>query len=162
MVILSDIKYLIFFLIVFFITGFFILFIRSLIFRPKLRILKALNYASTPQASLEEEYKKLIQVRWHRISDVLKSGGERDFRLAIIEADSLIDEILIRHGHIGKDMGERLKSILPHELKNLDDLWKAHKIRNQIAHGDEVQMSKGRAEKIINVYGKVLREWGIL
>ena len=159
---LSDIKYILFFLIVFLITGFFILFMRSLIFRPKIRVLKALNYASTPQANLEEEYKKLIQARWHRILEVLKSGGERDFRLVIIEADSLIDEILIRHGHIGKDMGERLKSILPHELKNLDDLWKVHKIRNQIAHGDEIQMSKNRAEKIIGVYGRVLREWGIL
>jgi hypothetical protein len=162
MSIFSILKDVALFLSAIFVMGFLILFVKSLSFRPKIKVLDALNYAKSPQADLETQYKELIQKRWRRISDVLKAGDERDFRLAIIEADSLIDEILIRHGHIGKDMGERLKSILPHELKNLDNLWEAHKIRNQIAHDANFRISKNQAEKAINVYHKVLREWGVL
>ena len=50
------------------------------------------------------EKEKLLK-KWSKLLEKIKSNDERDLRLAIIEADSLVDEILKVMAHPGKDMG---------------------------------------------------------
>lgn len=104
------------------------------------------------------EKRKAIEERWNKLLEKIKSNDERDLRLAVIEADSLVDEILKSHGHKGKDMGERLKSFHSGELAYLDDLWEAHKIRNRLAHEADFHLPVGEAQRIIGIYNKVLEE----
>lgn len=163
MVIISILKIIIIIALAGLLTGIFVLLIKSFPSRQKFRIHQALNF-SRKIKSVDGQYNKIIHHReivrkkWEKLLEKIKSGDERDLRLAIIEADNLVDEILIIHNHPGKDMGERLKSIHPNEIGNYNDLWEAHKIRNQIAHETNFYINSGEAQRIIKIYHKTLQD----
>lgn len=127
----------------------------SLNFFPSIDFLKAI-FSSNKNRSSVMRHRDNIHKKWNKMILVIKSGDERDLRLAIIEADSLIDEILKDHGHLGNDMGERMKSIHSSEFENLDDLWMAHKTRNRLVHESGYKISKEEAKKIIAIYHKCM------
>lgn len=100
-----------------------------------------------------------------RIEDMLvhsASESPNDWKLAIIEADIILDEILKEAGYIGMSLGDRLKSISPTQLQSLDDAWQAHKVRNQIAHaGADFILTRKLAEDTIKQYRRVFYELGV-
>ncbi len=101
----------------------------------------------------------------NRIEDMLThsaSDSPNDWKLAIIEADIILDEILKEAGYVGASLGDRLKSISPTQLQSLDDAWQAHKVRNQIAHsGSDFILTRKLAEDTIKQYRRVFYELGI-
>lgn len=100
-----------------------------------------------------------------RLNDVLAhtaSSNPNDWKLAIIEADIILDDILKQNGYAGSSLGERLKSISQGELNSINDAWEAHKIRNRIAHdGADFVLTQRLAEETINRYRRVFTEFGI-
>lgn len=100
-----------------------------------------------------------------RLLDVLQhieSTNPNDWKLAIIEADIILDDILKQRGYIGASLGERLKSISPDQLNSLNDAWEAHKVRNRIAHdGADFVLTQRLAEETINRYRRVFGEFGV-
>ena len=136
---------------------------KSLPFRPKLTPTETLDLLKVVKVK-DGKYRQIIKHReiihkkWNKLLERIKSGDERDLRLAIIEADSLVDEIFKEHGHPGEDMGERLKSIHPSEIDNLNDLWEAHKIRNRLAHEADFHLPADEAKRIIGIYHKTIEE----
>jgi hypothetical protein len=100
-----------------------------------------------------------------RLSDMLEhlaSDRPNDWKLAIIEADILLDELLKQRGYAGASLGERLKSIAPSQLQSLQDAWEAHKIRNRIAHeGADFVLTHRIAEETIQRYRRVFAEFGV-
>lgn len=132
-------------------------------FRPKLTPSETLDFLKVFQVTDKKysqimEKRKIIEEKWDKLLEKIKSNDERDLRLAVIEADSLVDEILKSHGHIGKDMGERLKSFHSGEFEYIDDLWEAHKIRNRLAHEADFHLPLEEAQRLIEIYNKVLEE----
>ena len=101
----------------------------------------------------------------NRLQDVLlhsSSDNPNDWRLAIIEADIILDDTLKKRGYVGKSLGERLKSISNGQLESLNDAWEAHKVRNRIAHdGADFVLTKRIAEETISRYQRVLKEFGV-
>jgi len=101
----------------------------------------------------------------NRVEDMLNhiaSDSPSDWKLAIIEADIILDEILKEAGYAGASLGERLRSISPTQLRSLDDAWQAHKVRNQIAHGGaDFILTRRLAEDTIKQYRRVFHEMGI-
>lgn len=136
---------------------------KSLVFRGKLNPSETLNILKAIKVT-DGKYKQIIKHReiiygkWNKLLERIKSGDERDLRLAIIEADGLVDEILKEHGHPGQDMGERMKSIHPSEFENINELWEAHKIRNQLVHETDFHLQIDEYKKIISIYHRVLEE----
>jgi hypothetical protein len=97
---------------------------------------------------------------WSEIEKKIDSNNQAAWKMAIIEADSLLDEIIKGIGYEGEDMGERLKNIEPSDFENLQNVWEAHKIRNKIAHeGDAFQLNKEEARQVLEKYKKALEEW---
>ena len=72
--------------------------------------------------------------RWNKISTMFMSANESDWRVAVIEADSMLDEFIATLGYPGNNMGERMKNMDKRFFPTLDLAWDAHKIRNRIAH----------------------------
>jgi hypothetical protein len=108
---------------------------------------------------IREEMPEIRANKWDEIQKKIDSENPSDWKTAIIEADSLIDEIIKRIGYEGKDLGERLKNIESSDFDNLQNVWEAHKIRNKIAHeGDVFQFTKEEAKEILEKYKKALRE----
>lgn len=137
--------------------------VKSLPLRPKLNPSETLNLLRGLKVTDGKyrqiiKHRELIHKKWNKLLERIKSGDERDLRLAVIEADSMVDEIFKEHGHPGKDMGERLKSIHPSEIDNINDLWEAHKIRNRLAHEADFHLPVEEAKRIIEIYHKTIEE----
>ena len=137
--------------------------IKALPFRPPLNLFPSINFfknlfSGNKYRGSVMRHREHIHKKWEKIISVIKSNDERDLRLAIIETDSLIDEILKEHGHPGHDMGERMKSIHSGEFSNLDALWEAHKTRNRLVHEAGYKISKDEAKRIIGIYHKCMED----
>jgi energy-converting hydrogenase Eha subunit A len=107
-------------------------------------------------------FPKRIAKKWTKIEERLKSGQEAELKLAVIEADKFFDDILKRCGYAGKDMGERLRKINASQISNLDDIWQAHKIRNNIVHDINYKLTVIDAEKAIKSFRNALEELEVL
>lgn len=101
-----------------------------------------------------------------RLKDVLihsDSENPNDWKLAIIEADIILDDILKKRGYAGNSLGERLKSISPQQLSTLNDAWEAHKVRNRIAHdGSDFILTKHKVQNTIAQYKRVFAEFDVI
>ena len=98
--------------------------------------------------------------RWERVLENANSDNQNDWRQAIIEADSILDDIVTKAGYPGETLGERLRGIEKGEFRTLDEAWEAHKIRNRIAHdGGAFQLNKREVLRVIHLYQKVFEEF---
>lgn len=95
--------------------------------------------------------------RWLKIVRRLESGSDSQYKAAVLEAHTFVDEILKGIGHKGKNMAEKLEQIRPGQLDNIDDLWKAHKIRNQIIRESDFRVDSHLAREIIEIYEDLLK-----
>lgn len=136
-------------------------------------------YASTRYKQLLELREQIVKER-ERIYDERFRGGAKnnrlidiethiasdhpnDWKLAIIEADIILDETLKNLGYAGISLGERLRGISPNQLNSLDSAWQAHKVRNQIAHeGADFVLTKRVAQDTIKQYKIVFAELGVI
>lgn len=99
--------------------------------------------------------------RFTELQSHLESNNPNDWKLAIIEADILLDDLLKKRGYAGISLGDRLKGISPSVLHSLDDAWQAHKVRNQIAHaGADFVLTQKIARETIVQYKRVFTELG--
>lgn len=96
--------------------------------------------------------------RWRKVLEHIESQNPNDWRLAILEADILLDDMLKEQGRPGETLGERLKSLDRATFLEHDKAWEAHKIRNLIAHeGTNFTLPHREARRIVSLYQDVLR-----
>ncbi|MEX0877633.1 MAG: hypothetical protein WDZ40_02075 [Candidatus Spechtbacterales bacterium] len=103
---------------------------------------------------------KLVS-QWKRVEERISSEQEAEWKLAILEADSILDEVIKALGYKGNVMGERMRQIKPEQFPRLDDAWRVHKVRNFIAHDPSYPLSREAAERTINIYKDILKEFKI-
>jgi len=100
-------------------------------------------------------------MRWQNVLKYLSSESESDWKLAIIEADSMLEDLTDILELDGNNIGEKLKSTNKDKFKSLDDAWEAHIVRNKIAHeGLSFHITQREAQRIVYLYEKVFREFG--
>jgi len=111
---------------------------------------------------VEEIEAKAKLVQWQVVLDHVNSESPAEWKLAILEADSMLDEILDFEGYQGESVGEKLKSMDPLDLPSYSEAWEAHKVRNQIAHegAATIDFSKKIARDTITKFGKVFKDFG--
>lgn len=103
------------------------------------------------------------QSRWSAVKVALESENAADWKMAIIEADNIIDDILQKANYKGNNLGERLLKIKSHTFKNLANLFRAHILRNKISRkGNGVNLTKEKTAEILNLYEEALKEMGYL
>jgi len=105
--------------------------------------------------------RKLLK-QWTKTRARLETGSESEYKLAVIEADSALDEILKKMGYTGETMGERLEKINVAVLPAIDEAQEAHKTRNNIVHDPDFRLSLDEARKVMAIYEKTLTELGVL
>ncbi len=81
--------------------------------------------------------------------------------MAIIQADSLLDEALRKKRFKGKTMGERMVSAQK-SLSNNDAAWYAHKLRNKIVHEVDVKLTQKDVQKALLGLRQALKDLGAL
>ena len=98
--------------------------------------------------------------RWLAITQNAGSTSET-WQFAIMSADKLLDSALRERGIVGETLGERLKNAKPY-LSNIDSVWRAHKLRNRIAHDDGVKVSQRQASDALKIFKRALTDLGAL
>lgn len=105
--------------------------------------------------------KQKYQSNWLAIEQKLQPGDIDSQHMAIINADKLLDQALKEVGAKGETMAERLKSKQP-IWTNINTVWAAHKLRNQIAHDEKVQVSEDTIRRALASFKKALRDLGAI
>lgn len=118
------------------------------------------KYAISFMDSLDP--REVRNTRWERVIELISTESESDWKLAILEADKMLDEMVEKMGYIGTNLGERLKVIEPSDFKTLPEAWEAHKVRNRIAHEHDMRLNKRDARRVIDLFEKVFREFNFI
>ncbi len=82
-------------------------------------------------------------------------------KMAILEADTLLDAALKSLMMPGDTLGERLK-VACYKYPDLRPVWWAHKLRNQMAHDVSFNVSRREAEKAIDEFERALKLLNVL
>lgn len=107
--------------------------------------------------------------RWVQTLNYLFSPNSGDWKLAVIEADTMLDTLLEQLGFKGDTMGDKLKSAaVPNptsgdKFRSLTSAWEVHTVRNRIAHeGADFQLSQHEAKRVVAIYEHIFREFGFI
>ena len=104
----------------------------------------------------QEKYRS----RWLAVTQSAGASSE-SWQLAIIQADKLLDQALREKGVAGNTLGERLKNANNH-LSDINSVWKAHKLRNHIAHEPDASVTKRQASDALKTFKRALVDLGAL
>lgn len=102
-------------------------------------------------------WRRKITRIWRKIIKRLETGLESEYKLAVIEADSLLNDTLKRMGYGGKSLGERLEKLTKASLPNIEQVWEAHKTRNNIIHDPDYKLALDQAKGALAIYEQALR-----
>jgi hypothetical protein len=120
------------------------------------RELEALTHAAISGEDTENE-------RWQQILSYAAADDEELWRLAIIEADVMLDEMLAAAGYQQDSLGDKLRSVEKSDFRTIEQAWEAHKLRNAIAHeGSAYDLNRRELQRAINQYREVFNEFGFI
>ncbi len=112
-----------------------------------------LNHEINEALARDQETKRTENPRWHYILTLIESPNESDWRVAIIEADTLMEEILRNKGFSGETASELLEGARMGGYPSIQNAWDAHLVRNQIAHaGSEFPLTQAQGRRVIKMY----------
>lgn len=102
-----------------------------------------------------------FQAEWLKIENNLSRDEPSSHILAVLNADKLLDRALRDGRYLGQTMGERLKSASGKWSKK-DEVWQAHKLRNQLAHETNASVSYDEAKRALVGFKRALKDLGAI
>jgi hypothetical protein len=104
---------------------------------------------------ITERNKKFITKEWGKITSISRSNPE----IALMNADKLLDHALKIMGYSGT-LGDKLKKCGSF-FHDLNGIWEAHKMRNQLAHEVGSKLSQSECEKYLSKFKRAFRDLGV-
>lgn len=101
-----------------------------------------------------------IQKRWATLKQTSQQGN-MGAKLAIMEADMLLDSALKSMSMSGTTLGERLK-FATYKYPKLNGVWWAHKLRNQLVHEASFNLSSNEARRALDEFESALKILNVL
>ena len=105
--------------------------------------------------------KEAYQTKFLEIENRLKKENPASYAITVINCDKLLDKAMIEMGVPGKTMGDRLKRC-GGRFTNVNAVWRAHKLRNVIAHETDFEISYKQALNAVAIYKQALRDLGAI
>ncbi len=109
-----------------------------------------------PKKDLNRQY---FRKKWKELQK--QCANAETWPLAVIQADSLLDEALKKKHFKGKTMGERLVSA-QRSLTNNDGVWFGHKLRNQLGHQTGTALREKDIKHALMGIGQALKDLGAI
>jgi hypothetical protein len=103
-----------------------------------------------------------LNADWERVLKYYRSNNPSDWKLAIMEADNMLDALTKDMGFPGESLGERLKSIEPSDFDSLQEAWDAPKVRNAIAHQSGFVLTQREVQAVLAKFEKVFKEFSYI
>lgn len=96
--------------------------------------------------------------RWEQVQVHMKSDNPSDWRLGILEADMMLDDLLDTLRIPGESLGEKLKATSEEQFPEYQKAWEAHRVRNGIAHqGSMYVLGKAEARRVLGLFEDVFK-----
>lgn len=106
---------------------------------------------------------KLRQLKaWKHVVKRMKTDNPSNWKLAILEADQLMDEVIKASGYRADTPDERFKQAEPQVFSNIEELREAHKVRNRIMQEPDFVISKEESLRALRIYQQAFKENGLL
>ena len=119
------------------------------------------NLAEAIKEEFEIESPKQNQ-DWAKVLKLIGSDNPNDWKLAVIEADKMLETVVNTFVVPGDNIGDKLKNIEKSDFTSLEEAWQAHKTRNQIAHEHNFHLSQRDARITIDNFEKVFKEFDFI
>ena len=100
--------------------------------------------------------------RWLAIKGEMESDDPEKWRAAIIDADSMLDEIVAKLGYKGETLEERLNNTVEYQFPSLENAWRAHQISDFLREDPSYSPTREVAEQTIEIYKIIFTETGII
>lgn len=104
----------------------------------------------------------IIKERWDSVIRRCMINSSESTKLAILDADNLVNELLERMGLEGEHMADRLENLTTEDFATLERLWASHRVRNKLVHEHGFTVSQEEALRVVDDYGSFLREIGAI
>lgn len=101
------------------------------------------------------------QTRFLTIENSLLKDNSATFMKTVIDGDKLLDKAMMEMGIPGKNMGERLKHSKD-KFTDINAVWRAHKLRNALAHEDDLEITYRQAQAALAIYKQALKDLGAI
>lgn len=101
------------------------------------------------------------RTKWLKIEHQLKRDETSSYSMVVIHADKLLDQALIERGLKGNTMAERMKQCAQ-LFSDRNGVWQAHKLRNRIAHEDDVIVTYDDARRALATMKRALKDVGAI
>ena len=124
---------------------------------------KEIDHEINHALAKDKETDKSQNPRWKYILTLVESPNDSDWRVAIIEADSLLEESFKEKDLIGDTMSELLEDAKSNGYPSIQSAWDAHLVRNKIAHeGQEFSLTQVEARRVIKLYQNIFEDLNII
>ncbi len=90
--------------------------------------------------------------RWDAVMARIETGNPSQYKVAVLEADVIAEEMLGGIGYDGSNMKERLEAVRPGQIVSLERLRAGHDIRNRIIRDPSFALSREEADSILAGY----------
>lgn len=98
---------------------------------------------------------------WKQIQLRLASQDSQQWKIAILEADKILDEILKMSGYLGS-IDNKLALITSAQLSNIEEIKTVHRIREQIGQDPTYEISQESAAQALEIYKKAFIELNLI
>ena len=98
--------------------------------------------------------------RWQAILARLESANEAEYKLAIMEADSMLADIFKKTSIAGDNIEAQLNNVPTTIVPNIAILKEAHTLRNTIVTNPDYGLSQHEAKQTLEIYETAFRDFG--
>jgi hypothetical protein len=108
------------------------------------------------RSALEPNSLEKIEETWQQIEALVKQNQPMSWKMAILEADKILDYALKALALPGQDLGERLR-VAHYNYPTVNEVWPAHKMRNRLVHETDYNITQREAARAIEQYRRTLK-----
>ncbi|MBI2577373.1 MAG: hypothetical protein HYV77_00835 [Candidatus Wildermuthbacteria bacterium] len=99
---------------------------------------------------------------WERIRKRLLGTNVSEYKLSILEADQMLDEVLRKLGIKGETMDDRLLNTPDTLVKSIVRMQEVHRTRNNIVRDPDYYLAQEEAVSVINAYEEAFRDLDLI
>ncbi len=103
-----------------------------------------------------------IDKNWEEVKKKASHEKEAERKLAVIEADDIINSAFEQIGYTGSDLIEKLDGLNKDIVPLIEELKEAHRIKRDLVYDPNRSMSKEEAERIVSYYDATIKDMQIL
>lgn len=102
-----------------------------------------------------------ISKRWTKIKKRIETGAESDYKLAIIEADDFLSEVLMNSGFEEDSFQDSIKRASRMFSSGIDEILSAHEVRNSIVYNPDYKISAEQTKSLLSIYENAINSVGM-